>query len=326
MVSEQEKLEGYLTVLNEQLDCRKRTEDLVRLKELFETGDFLEILRTQRLDIALDKERKKKSNNKAVVKYLTGALEEHLQGEDKDNENMEYLYFYFRSKAVKKVNRRLIWVMLGVFLASIAICACSEWYRVDALLIKKAPTTEEVVQELEKQYGVEASAEEIEVGCRFNTNDDTSKKYPKMVAYTVPVTIDNAQMELTATWVPHEELEFDYVGQYIQHCLTENAIEVSEYEDVGNWKIKFTLNAVINDENDKEQFKQHFIQAIQKAYEDEWVKDKDFSFMFGLEMNGRTKYFSTLVYGSEVEENLEEFSYILDEEFLESLAYHLWFD
>lgn len=40
MVSEQEGLERYLKVLNEQLDRKKGTEDFKQLQELFESKEF----------------------------------------------------------------------------------------------------------------------------------------------------------------------------------------------------------------------------------------------------------------------------------------------
>ena len=50
MVGEQERLERYLKILNEQLDRKRGTEDLKQLQDLFESEEFLEMLRTQRLD------------------------------------------------------------------------------------------------------------------------------------------------------------------------------------------------------------------------------------------------------------------------------------
>lgn len=50
MVGEQERLERYLKVLNEQLDRKRGTEELKQLQDLFESEEFLEMLRTQRLD------------------------------------------------------------------------------------------------------------------------------------------------------------------------------------------------------------------------------------------------------------------------------------
>ena len=41
MVSEQERLERYLKVLNEQLDRKRGTEDFKQLQELFESEEFL---------------------------------------------------------------------------------------------------------------------------------------------------------------------------------------------------------------------------------------------------------------------------------------------
>lgn len=58
MVSEQEGLERYLKVLNEQLDRKRGTEDFKQLQELFESAEFLEMLRTQRLDTLLEAARK----------------------------------------------------------------------------------------------------------------------------------------------------------------------------------------------------------------------------------------------------------------------------
>ena len=46
MVSEQERLERYLKVLNEQLDRKRGTEDFKQLQELFESAEFLEMLRS----------------------------------------------------------------------------------------------------------------------------------------------------------------------------------------------------------------------------------------------------------------------------------------
>lgn len=80
MVSEQERLERYLKVLNEQLDRKRGTEDFKQLQELFESEEFLEVLRTQRLDTLLEAARKKKANNRAVVNYLIEALKKCLQG------------------------------------------------------------------------------------------------------------------------------------------------------------------------------------------------------------------------------------------------------
>ena len=79
MVSEQERLERYLKVLNEQLDRKRGTEDFKQLQELFESEEFLEVLRTQRLDTLLEAARKKKANNRAVVNYLIEALKKCLQ-------------------------------------------------------------------------------------------------------------------------------------------------------------------------------------------------------------------------------------------------------
>ena len=69
MVGEQEGLERYLKILNEQLDRKRGTEDLKQLQDLFESEEFLEMLRTQRLDTFLEAARKKKANNRAVVNY-----------------------------------------------------------------------------------------------------------------------------------------------------------------------------------------------------------------------------------------------------------------
>ena len=80
MVSEQERLERYLKVLNEQLDRKRGTEDFKQLQELFESEEFLEVLRTQRLDTLLEAARKKKANNRAVVNYLIEALKKCLEG------------------------------------------------------------------------------------------------------------------------------------------------------------------------------------------------------------------------------------------------------
>jgi len=104
MVSEQEGLERYLKVLNEQLDRKKGTEDFKQLQELFESKEFLEVLRTQRLDTLLEAAGKKKANNRAVVNYLIEALKKCLQGEDDGNENMEYLYFYLKRQITRKDN------------------------------------------------------------------------------------------------------------------------------------------------------------------------------------------------------------------------------
>ena len=104
MVSEQEGLERYLKVLNEQLDRKRGTEDFKQLQELFESAEFLEMLRTQRLDTLLEAARKKKANNRAVVNYLIEALKKCLQGEDDGNENMEYLYFYLKRQITRKDN------------------------------------------------------------------------------------------------------------------------------------------------------------------------------------------------------------------------------
>ena len=70
MVGEQERLERYLKILNEQLDRKRGTEDLKQLQDLFESEEFLEMLRTQRLDTFLEAAGKKKANNRAVVNYL----------------------------------------------------------------------------------------------------------------------------------------------------------------------------------------------------------------------------------------------------------------
>lgn len=80
MVGEQERLERYLKILNEQLDRKRGTEDLKQLQDLFESEEFLEMLRTQRLDTLLEAARKKKANNRAVVNYLIEALKKCLQG------------------------------------------------------------------------------------------------------------------------------------------------------------------------------------------------------------------------------------------------------
>ena len=139
MVGEQERLERYLKILNEQLDRKRGTEDLKQLQDLFESEEFLEMLRTQRLDTFLEAAGKKKANNRAVVNYLIEALKKCLQGEDAGNENMEYLYFYFKRQITRKDNRVLLLLMTGVVIASIIGCACSQWYRVDSILLKKAP-------------------------------------------------------------------------------------------------------------------------------------------------------------------------------------------
>ena len=80
MVGEQERLERYLKILNEQLDRKRGTEDLKQLQDLFESEEFLEMLRTQRLDTFLEAAGKKKANNRAVVNYLIEALKKCLQG------------------------------------------------------------------------------------------------------------------------------------------------------------------------------------------------------------------------------------------------------
>ena len=98
MVGEQERLERYLKILNEQLDRKRGTEDLKQLQDLFESEEFLEMLRTQRLDTFLEAAGKKKANNRAVVNYLIEALKKCLQGEDAGNENMEYLYFISKDR------------------------------------------------------------------------------------------------------------------------------------------------------------------------------------------------------------------------------------
>ena len=85
MVGEQERLERYLKILNEQLDRKRGTEDLKQLQDLFESEEFLEMLRTQRLDTFLEAAGKKKANNRAVVNYLIEALKKWLQGEDASN-------------------------------------------------------------------------------------------------------------------------------------------------------------------------------------------------------------------------------------------------
>lgn len=144
MVGEQERLERYLKILNEQLDRKRGTEDLKQLQDLFESEEFLEMLRTQRLDTFLEAAGKKKANNRAVVNYLIEALKKCLQGEDAGNENMEYLYFYFKRQITRKDNRVLLLLMTGVVIASIIGCACSQWYRVDSILLKKAPARQEV--------------------------------------------------------------------------------------------------------------------------------------------------------------------------------------
>ena len=324
MVSEQEGLERYLKVLNEQLDRKRGTEDFKQLQELFESAEFLEMLRTQRLDTLLEAARKKKANNRAVVNYLIEALKKCLQGEDAGNENMEYLYFYFKRQITRKDNCVLLLLMTGVVIASIIGCACSQWYRVDSILLKKAPARQEVCEELEWQYGIETSPEEIEVSCGFNTDRYTNKKYPKMVIYTMPVTIRNMEVSLTATWVPGREIYSDYATQYMRQCLIANSITVSEYEN--DPEPSYGLDAGIHNEKDKEQFEQQFIKAVREAYEDEKVQKGDFTFRINLGVNDLDEIVYVHIYHDDPEEDLEEFSADLEEAFGKAIAFQSLFE
>ena len=297
MVSEQERLERYLKILNEQLDRKRGTEDLKQLQDLFESEEFLEMLRTQRLDTFLEAAGKKKANNRAVVNYLIEALKKCLQGEDAGNENMEYLYFYLKRQITRKDNCVLFLLMTA---------------------------RQEVCAELEWQYGIETSPEEIEVSCGFNTDGYTNKKYPKMVIYTIPVTIHNMEVSLTATWVPGREIYSDYVSQYMRQCLIANSITVSEYENDPN--PSYRLDAGIHNEKDKEQFEQQFIKAVREAYEDEKVQKGDFTFRINLGVNDLDEIVYVHIYHDDPEEDLEEFSADLEEAFGKAIAFQSLFE
>ena len=152
----------------------------------------------------------------------------------------------------------------------------------------------------------------------------TNKKYPKMVIYTIPVTIRNMEASLTATWVPGREIYSDYTAQYMRQCLIANSITVSEYEN--DPEPSYRLDAGIHNEKDKEQFEQQFIKAVREAYEDEKVQKGDFTFRINLGVNDLDEIVYVHIYHDNPEEDLEEFSADLEEAFGKAIAFQSLFE
>ncbi len=314
-----EQLLNYINILNFHMDRKKGEENLEDISELFASADFMEVIRTQRVDKCLKQERKKKNDNKKVVEYLLGTLGILLRNEEAGNKNIEFFYFYLKGRRTKTESKGLIGLMSGLALLVIIGYAISQWHRVDALLLVAAPSREEICEEAKVRYGIEVLEDAVRIECRLNDDFNTNKMYPKKVVYMIPVAAGEKEIVFSGTWVPSQELMMDYEMVLVKEYLERYSLYTTECE-TSTMSFQCKLDAQIMDSESKELFLQRLERALKDSFANTYVARRfsnfEFSIMMGEELyNG---YLYASIREDSIEEDLKRLSYDINVQLEES--------
>lgn len=116
-MSEKTSMDKYVSIINSQLEKKKGEENLEELRTLFTTKDFIETIKSQRIDINLRAERKTKKTNRRVEKLLLEEINTLLLTDELyENENIEFFYFYLKREKAKRENVIVFWITVMVVL------------------------------------------------------------------------------------------------------------------------------------------------------------------------------------------------------------------
>ena len=304
-----EQLSYYINIINSHLERKKGDENLEEIRELFASADFIEVIRTQRMDNYFEQERKKKKDNKKVVEYLLGELGVLLRNEEADNENIEFFYFYLKSRRTKAESKKLIVLMTGLVLAVVIGYAVSQWHRVDALLFLAAPSKEDVCKEVKARYNIEVLEEAIRIESGLNDDYKTNKIYPKKVVYTIPIAADEEEVVFSGAWVPFQEVVLDYEMVLVKEYLEKHSLHVTECE-MSILTFNCKLDARIEDAESKELFLQRLKSALKDSFDNDYVMRRFGSFGFSIMMgkNPYNGYVHATIHKDSMEKDLEELS------------------
>lgn len=308
-----EKLEKYINIINSHLDQKKGEENLDELMELFASAEFIEVIKSQRMDIYFESERKNKKDNKKVVDYLLGALGVLLRNEEAGNVNIEFFYFYLKGKRTKTESKNLFWFMSGIVLAVVIGYIGTQWHRVDAILFLAAPSKGDICEAVEERYDIKVTADDIQIQSSLNDDYRTNETYPKKVVYTIPVLVGNEQVTFSGTWVPFQELALDYEMVLVKEYLEEHSFHVTECEMSGS-SFQCELAAYIADAESKAVFLQQFENALKDIFSNTYVTQQFRNYGFGIMMG--EEYYDGHVYVTickdSMSEDLEKLSDELD--------------
>lgn len=298
-----EKLEKYISIINSHLDQKKGEENLDELIELFALAEFIEAMKSQRMDIYFESDRKNKKDNKKVVDYLLGALGVLLRNEEAGNENIEFLYFYLKERRTQKENKNLLLLMIGVMLGMVVGYLILQWQRIDFILMLMAPSKNTICKEIENEFDVQLSVGDIRV--RYPLNDDykTEEKYPKMVLYTIPVIVGDEKITFSGKWVPFQEVTFDLELVLAEECLKDYGFVVPECKADGD---TFYCDLLVDllDQESKEVLLQQLKIALQDTFSNSYIAEKFDEYVFQIVLDD--DYYDKNIYFTVREDNLEE--------------------
>lgn len=306
-----ENLEKYISIINSQLDMKKGEENLEELVKLFETDDVIEKLKSQRMDSYLRTDRKRKKDNKQVVKFLLEELGVLLREEESGNENIEFFYFYLKGKRAKRECKNLFFSMMGIVLAIVMIYLGTQWWRVDSLLLYAAPSKDEICKIVEERYDLKVEPNNIQIECRLNDHYKTYRTYPQKVVYTISAIDENREVIFSGRWIPYQELFFDYEMVVINEYLEKHSINVTESE-MTNVEYNGQLAVLIEDMESKEVFMKQFEDAFEDIFDNKYLSQR-FSFYFFTLILGEGHYEERIHIQIEQENLAEDLNELSDE-------------